>query len=398
MLIPKIYKSLESIILWLNKNGWSGFDPYDIKANKGIIKITRLGNRNKAFAIIREIVFEILYTFPKFSRRILAVKPEINAKAMGLFASSYLTLYKQTKESHYLGKAQECFNWLDLEKVESNGGIGWGYPFGWQSASFIPAKTPNGIVTTAVGEAYWEYYQFSKDKTFLELCTQIATFLNSLPCDKYKEGICFSYTPLYKNHVHNLNLFVAEFLIKVGMETGNNNWIERGNLATTYTLLDQREDGSFDYNGPPEKPQNFVDNYHTGFVLRMLNSIHQLTGRTDVKTALDKCYVHYKDNFFQADGLPKLMPSRKYRVDIHSSAEAINCLSQLSSVYPESLHLAEKVLLWTIKHMQDKKGYFYYAILKSRITHIPFKSKIAYIRWGQAWMLKALSTFLYYKD
>jgi len=36
--------------------------------------------------------------------------------------------------------------------------------------------------------------------------------------------------------------------------------------------------------------------------------------------------------------------------------------------------------------MQDKEGYFYYRIYKNN-----YVNKMPYIRWGQAWMLRALS-------
>jgi len=66
----------------------------------------------------------------------------------------------------------------------------------------------------------------------------------------------------------------------------------------------------------------------------------------------------------------------------------------LSSEFPDAASLAQNVLNWTIKTLQDKKGYFYYGILKSRFIGITFKSKIAYIRWGQAWMHKALTIYI----
>ncbi len=139
----------------------------------------------------------------------------VNAKAMGLFATSFLSYYTITKNEDYLLKAEECINWLITNRIETNDGIGWGYPFDWQSTKKIPAYTPNGIVTTAAGEAFWEFYKFTNDSTYLDYCIQIAGFLNSLPIDKINNAICFSYTPVFTNHVHNLNLFVAEFLLKI---------------------------------------------------------------------------------------------------------------------------------------------------------------------------------------
>ena len=186
---------------------------------------------------------------------------------------------------------------------------------------------------------------------------------------------------------------MAEYLIKVGMELNRERWIEAGHQAVNYTLADQRADGSFDYNGPPEQPRNFIDHYHTGFVLRMLHSIWRLSNRKDVFESIEKCLAHYTTQFFEDDRIPKLTPERKYRIDIHSCAEAIHCLSDLSVQWPQCQSLAAGVLSWNLENLQDPSGYFYYGILKSRITGRAYKSRIPYIRWSQAWMLKALAAY-----
>lgn len=380
---------------WLNKNGFAGYDPYDIKGKPIIIKLIQLGDKSKILALCREIVFEFLYMCPIFWRKIFGIKPSENAKAIGLFAVSYLNLYKHYKEDVYLKKANDCFHWLKENKSVTSTGVGWGYSFDWQSKCFIQAGTPNGVVTTVVGEAFWKHYQIFDDKESLEYCKNICLFLSTLPVDHISQDqICFSYTPLFINHVHNLNLFVAEFLIKTGIETENNAWIVLGNQAVNYTISNQLNNGAFEYNGPPDKLNGHIDNYHTGFVLRMLHSIWKLTKREDVFSAMQRCYSHYIENFFEDYMIPKLMPYKKYRIDIHSCAESINCLCELSITFPEGLKIANNILNWTIEHLQDNSGYFYYGILKSRFTGIPYISKIPYIRWGQAWMLKALSNYL----
>jgi len=388
-------ESMHSLNGWIEKNGFTGYDPYDVKGNRWVIWLTRAGNRNAFFAAIRELIFEVFYIFPVLSRKILRIYPQVNAKAMGILASSYLDLYISQQNSHYLQQAKQCIEWLKSNGVQPESGIGWGYPFTWQSASMIPAGTPNGIVTTAVGDAFWKHYKIFNDKESLEYCVEISKFLNSLPVDFLNQDqICYSYTPLFINHVHNLNLFVAEFLIKTGLETGNNNWISSGHKAVNYTISNQLKNGAFDYNGPPERLYNHIDNYHTGFVLRMLHSIWQLTGREDVFLALQQCYSHFISHFFEDKRIPKLMPGRKYRIDIHSCAESIHCLCTLSTTFPEGVKLADNILNWTIDHLQHKSGYFFYGILKSRFTGLPFISKIPYIRWGQAWMLRALTSYI----
>jgi rhamnogalacturonyl hydrolase YesR len=392
-------KNLQNSIIkldnWIENNGWSGYDPYDIKSLPWVLKLSRRGNKNKYFEICREITFEYFYAFPVLTRKLFGVTPQLNSKGMGLFSKAYLDLYKKTGKQEYLVKSDYCLTWLTENKSYTGSGMGWGYPFDWQSDMIIPKSTPNGIVTTTVGDAYWAWYKYTGKKEYIDSCVQICLFLVSLPVDHISQSLlCFSYTPLFKNHIHNLNIFIAEFLIKIGMETKNQEWVDLGTMATNYSLSAQMSNGAFDYNGPPETPKNYVDNYHTGFMLRMLHSIWKLTKRNDIYDALERCFIHYTQNLFEDSTIPKLLPERKYRIDIHSCAESINCLSQLSEDFPDGLKIAKNVAEWTINNLQDDEGYFYYGKLKSRFTGRIYTSRIPYIRWGQAWMLKSLSNLL----
>jgi len=388
------YQNLKELSTWIERNGIAGYDPYDIKAHPRIINLIARSQQSLFYTVIRELTFEFFYSFPVLSRKIFRIKPTFNAKAIGLLADAYLDLFTFTKDKTYLSKADHYLNWLLHHPGKAESGLGWGYPFDWQSAELIPANTPNGIVTTAVGEAFWKRYSMRKDPADLVILINIGRFLADLPKDKTADDkLCFSYTPLFQNHVHNLNLFIAEFLLKVGIETGNEDWIDLARKAVNYTIGNQNPDGSFEYNGPPEQPANYIDHYHTGFVLRMLFSIRKLTEREDIDVALQKGYRFYIENFFEGP-VPKLKPDQKYKIDIHSCAEAVICLCTLQEIFPGSCDKAREVLNWTINNLQDPSGYFYYGILKSRLLGFTRKSKIPYFRWGQAWMMKALATYL----
>ncbi len=394
-----IRKDIEDSILrldnWIENNGWAGYDPYDIKELSLVRKITEWGNKNFIAEVLRESLFELFLIFPLLSRKFFFVKPQINAKAMGLFAQSYIDLYGITNDKKYFDKANNCIEWLDKNYSQNYPGKGWGYPFVWEAKKTIPRNTPNGIVTTAVGSAYFAMYKQTNHSKYLDVCKDICVFLTHLPIDYINnDQLCFSYTPIFTNHVHNLNLFVAEFLIKIGKEINNKEWIDLGIRAANYTVANQDADGSFDYDGPPEKLRNFKDHYHTCFVLLQLYSIWKLTNNDNYFSNLEKCYNHYITNFFEDNTIPKFTPERKYRIDIHSSAASILCLSELSEIFPNGLTIAKKVAEWTIDKLQDKKGYFYYGIFKSRITGKPFISKIPFMRWSQAWMLRGLSNLL----
>lgn len=394
------FEIILSILKSINKSNFKGYDPYDLKAHPFFLRLIKWGKKNKITEIIREVILELTYHFPTKARNLFKIQPEHNSKALGLIGTSIIEFSILDKDNQEL--LNDSHNRIDEllsdNKSEILGGIGWGYPFDWQSTELIPAQTPNGIVTTAVGEYFWTRFKINNDKESLSNCIKICRFLANLPKDQIStDKICFSYIPHYQNHVHNLNLFIADFLIKVGIETDNTEWIQKGNFAVNYTISDQHENGAFDYNGPPEDPQNFIDNYHTGFVLRMLGSIYHYTKRDDVKKSLVKGLAYYLGTFFLPDGTPKLKPDNTYRVDIHSAAEAINCLTFLAEFNSKNFPMATKVLEWTLSNLYDAaNGDFYYALSKSRFTGRVYRSEIKYMRWSQAWMLRALSRYTLY--
>jgi hypothetical protein len=95
--------------------------------------------------------------------------------------------------------------------------------------------------------------------------------------------------------------------------------------------------------------------------------------------------VHfYSENFFLADGTPKYYHDRVYPIDIHAPAQAIAFFSGEGQAYRE---LTDRVLGWTLEHMKDPKGYFYFR--KGR----NWTNKIPYMRWSQAWMFHALTEY-----
>jgi len=379
--------SIKHLDRWISQNGWAGYDPYDLRGLSLFIK------NNPSFfeRVLIRITERIEPLFPYLLRKLFRVKKEVNPKAMGLFADAYLTLYRLTKNCSYMLKAKKTIKWLD--KNFSTGYVGkcWGYPFDWQSRIFIPRGTPSGVVSAIVGNAYWNFYRLTRDSKYLLTCKSICDFfINDLNIDKISpDMICFSYTPLDNFHVHNANLFVAEFLIKVGKEISNDYFVNLGLKAVNYTLSEQNPDGSICYWGKDQDENCRLDHYHSGFEIRALYSIWKNINDNRIFNAVKRYYSFYLKNFFENKSIPKLTPKNKYPINIHACAEALLCNATLIYDFPEGKEYLSNATRWVIKNMQDKTGYFYYMLRKLR--GIEIKIKIPYVRWGQAWMLKALS-------
>jgi hypothetical protein len=332
--------------------------------------------------------------FPAVPRKFLRIPEEINPKAMGLFAAGYQILHQTTREEKFLIKAQEALTWLEQNTCRGYARHCWGHPFSWQSKVLFPENTPSAVVTAIVGDAFWRFYQMTGNDHYLHCCQSICKFfLRDLNIDELgEERICFSKTPLDHFHIHNGNLFVADFLFKVGKTLKEMDFISMASRALAYTLRDQNEDGSIYYWGKDQEAPFRIDHYHSGFEIRCLHSIWKSTGNEQVYSALNKYYKFYCKNLFTTEGLPKMTPKAFYPINIHSCAEAILCHSTLAPDFPEALDFLVKFVPWTLATMQHPEGWFIYMVRNIR-GGLDWKLKIPYIRWGQAWMLRALAQY-----
>jgi hypothetical protein len=375
--------SLRQMEQWIERNGWAGYDPYDLRD-------TPLFEFLEQSPWGRRVAHAINLFAPVLARRVLGVRPQINAKAIGLLALGYLACFETTGQECYREKATACLTWLETNACPGYIGACWGYPFNWHTRVEIPAGTPSSVVSSIGGWAFLEAYRLFQDRHYLDMAQSTAEFfLRHLNVDRVDtQRACFSYTPLDHFHVHNANLFVAAHLYQIGTLTGDKSYIAAAEPSIAYTLGEQNRDGSWYYWGAPDEMYYVVDHYHTGFVLRCLDRLCGVAGRVDWEAALARGFQFYLEHLLDPSGLPKFTPERAYPVDIHSCAEAILCLAQLSRRYSEAARRLPDTMGWTLREMQAPDGHFCYRKYPKHTV------RVAYMRWGQAWMFWALAVCL----
>lgn len=69
-----------------------------------------------------------------------------------------------------------------------------------------------------------------------------------------------------------------------------------------FVLESQNPDGSWFY--AMDGVRDFIDHYHTCFVMKAIAKIYGLTGYEPCKEALSKGIKYYLENLFDEDGLP----------------------------------------------------------------------------------------------
>ncbi len=373
-------QALDRLEQHCEKNLWKGYDPYD-GLNSSLFQMLPLKKKP---------LFRLAWSFfvrnlPFNLRPLLLIKRGYNPKALALFVSSYSQLYRYYKEDGYLNKARFLTRILENLKITNFSGPSWGYNFPWQSkALYAPLGIPNAICTTFAGQALLDLQEAMGSNIYIAIVRNICNFiLNDLNRLETPQGICFSYTPLDKIWVHNVNLWIADFLARVASITGEEELLNWACRAVEFTLSQQNPDGSWFY-GTGNKYLLYIDNYHTGFNIIALREFIRYSGRVECEEALYKGYEYYTKTFFLPSGAPRYYPDKLFPMDIHCCAQGI-----ITHAIMGDLEKAKKIALWTLENMFNKeKGFFYYRKLPAYTIKIPF------IRWGQAWMFHALSTLI----
>lgn len=389
---------IDRLVQWIEQGNYHGHDIYDLYDHvpyyHTLLKVSPFIFEK----IIRKIISFFILIAPKQFIKIFRVRKNINAKAMGLILKAYCNLYRIRNEKKYLESAEKIAYWLASNKSVGYRHDCWGYPFDWTGKYFIPRNTPSSVVSSVVGDGFFSLYKITGKKEYLAICESICLFfINELKADQISNSkICFSYTPIDNAHVHNANLFVAEFLIRIGKEINREDFVEIGLKAVNYTIAEQREDGSIMYWGDADyRFRRFslsnMDHYHAGFEIRMLYTISHMLDDSKILQAYKNYYAFYKKNYLETPYI-NYRPGKRYPVDIHSCSEAIICNSIVENGNNTRETWLSDIIGWINSKMIDEMGLYIYQLRK--LGFLEFKVKVHFLRWGQAWMLLALTEYL----
>lgn len=379
-----ITESLNRLKTYCEAEKFQGYDPYD-GLNSRFFQAVPFVSKNR---IARLAWIQFFKRSPFNARAWVGIKKDYNPKALGLFLASYCRLYKANPKQEYL---DQCT--FFIEKIFSTistgySGACWGYNFDWQARAFFqPKGTPTVVASTFIANALLDAYEITGDshllKTARSTCDFILKDLNRTPGDK--NNFAFSYSPLDKSVVFNASLLGSRLLSRVYHYTKEKELVDAAKRSVDFCCGFQKADGSWAYGTLPF--HQWVDNFHTGYNLECIADYMKFSGDHIYAGNVNRGFDFYIKTFFTEEGIPKYYQDSVYPIDIHAPAQLVITLDKLGK-FGEYRELMDKVLNWTVKNMQSKNGYFYYQRNKY------FSSKISYIRWAQAWMFYALSTYL----
>lgn len=370
------------LLAYCRSNEWAGYEPYDVLNSKILAGLPFFDSR-----IPRLGLTQALKRSPINIRRLLLVPKTQNPKALGLFLSALATLSRvDINNDDDIDYILERLIALRSQNVSY---WCWGYNFPWQTRTvLVPRWAPNLVCTTFAAIGLLDLYQLRRDDRCLNMAVSAAQYmLNELYWMSGKSTFGFAYPlPGSRGQVHNANLLAADLFCRIYNHTGDSSFLEPAVNVTRYSCTKQNEDGGWYYSESPS--QEWIDNFHTGFNLCALRSIMRSLGTAEFEANLRRGFDFYRSHFFRQDGAVRYFHDRTYPIDTHCVAQSIITLLDLRDLGADNMLLARRVFQWAMDRMWDKRGFFYYRIL--RLCTI----RTSYMRWTQAWMLLALSMLL----
>ena len=375
-----IEKSLEQLEKWIEIHDYKGYEPFD-GLSSYLFPLT-MGS-----LFLERVLQQLVRQSPVNLRPLLGVKPLESTKGRGYVAGGYLHRYKLTGKKEYLDKGLHCLDWLDRHKSPGYEDHSWGNHFEYSArGGRIPKHEPTIVWTSLIGQVFLDAYEITGDDRYIQVAKSVCSWILSLSRETAPKGECISYVTYTQSSIHNSNMLGAAMLARTSSYTGNQEYLGVARSAMEYSCGDQLPDGAW-YYGKADK-FHWIDNFHTGYNLDALKCYLEMSGDEEFRENLERGFAYFKSHFFEENGRPKYYHNRAYPIDIQCASQAIETLVNFSDYDETNLGLALKVAEWTVRNMQDPKGYFWYRLLPMK------KVKIPMIHWGQATMHKALSRLL----
>ncbi len=380
----KIKESFEKLSFYCDTHEFKGYDPYDGLTSYFFRSLPVIGKNRLA----RLIWIQGFKKSPLNLRPLFGIGKDYNPKALGLFLSGYVSLYKCEKREEYLDKIVYFSNKILEVATPGYSGKCWGYNFDWESrAFFLPKYTPTIVVSSFVANALLDAFEVISDEKLLKAarstCDFILKDLNRTFDDN--GNYIYSYSKFDNSTVYNASLLGSRLMARVHSFTGESKLKDEAKKSVDYVCDSQNQDGSWTYGRLPF--HQWIDSFHTGYNLECISDYMKYSGDMSFNNNLQKGFNYYLNTFFTPEGASKYYNTSLYPIDIHAPAQLIITVCKLGK-FNENRELIHKVLNWTITNMQSDKGFFYYQVWKH------YKIKISYMRWSQAWMFYAMSIYL----
>jgi hypothetical protein len=377
-------------VQWLDRYGETSRDHQSFFAGPVGSRAKALYYRKRllgTFAVAPMIACE---AFVPSARR-LFWKPQRFPIADAHYAMGFAFLYQALGEQDHYRRALHFLDVLETTRCAGYERHAWGYPFDWVTRTgTIRAGTP--LITT-VGypyEAFRQVYKIDKDERWRQAMQSTAQHaLRDYHDRETAPGVAScAYTPSPDDPtgVVNASAYRAALLTKASVDFSDPGYSRVAERNLNFVLAAQNADGSWYY--AMDGQRDFVDHFHTCFVLKALAAIETITGDRRCTAAIERGVEYYVKHLFDVDRLPKPFARAPrltvYLRELYDYAECVNLATLLGGRFPKLDAILVGVVDDLFDRWQKPDGSFRSRQLLLGWDNVPMH------RWAQAQVFRSL--------
>ena len=325
-----IRAAVNQFTAWLDRYGETSFDHQSYYAGKFGQAAKALYYRKPIlgkFAVAPMVLSEALLPSARkiyWKKQRLPIADAHYAMGFALLAELQEAEKNHTRAVHFLRVLQET-------RCPGYDNYSWGYPFDWQTRNGTIAEGTPLITTVPYAyEAFSYVHAVDGNSEWRAVLRSIAEHAANdyRDLEVAPDAASCSYTPSVDDRcgVINASAYRAYLLTQAACDFSERRYEQIASRNLNFVLASQNTDGSWYYS--IDGVRDFVDHFHTCFVLKALAKIERLTGCPRCGTVIARGVGYYTKNLFDARGLP--VPLSKaprftvYRRELYDYAECIN--------------------------------------------------------------------------
>ncbi len=331
---------------------------------------------------------ETIKRCPVNIRRAMLVEQRRSFKGAGLFALAHRNLDRgpfPDMDIDHAPSTVRLADWLVDHQSPGYGGFCGGHRHQNQHLDHKTYPEEPDVVATAYAvKALLAAAEYRP--RFGEIARTAETFLiDEMNYREVADGAKIDYYPKDTGDHYTLNAgaIAARTLLDIHARYPSDRLRDRAERLLDYVVARQSDRGGWHYRDPPDASHLSMDTHHNGFVIECLQRHHAVTGSDRYAASLADGVRFFRDTLFEANGAPNWDESSAYPRDIHAAAQGILVFTRAGD-----LTFARRIIDWTLDHLYDGKERFYFR------KHRLYTKRITLMRWCQAWMAYALSTYL----
>lgn len=391
-LLSNVRRAVDRLVRWLESYGETSQDHQDFYA-RGIGRAAKsLYYRNKTLGTAAVLPMVACEAFAPWTRRLF--NPRIRLPiADAHYAMGFALLHRVTQDPRHYAKAVHFLDVLEQTRCPGYAHHGWGYPFDWQTRNgVIKAGTPLITTTPYCYEAFEYVHRIDGNTRWREVLRSTAEHAyhdyDDIPAGT-NAATC-TYFPHFSPGVVNASSYRAFLLTSAYREFEDEKYWAKAEKNVNFVLQCQQPDGSWPY--AIDGARDFVDHFHTCFVLKGLIKVERLTGYGPIRVAIDRGIEYYLAKLFDEEGLPKPFAKAPrmtvYQRELYDCAECLNLGVLLKGQYSGLDMAAERLVRHLLDRWAKNDGSFRSRKLILGYDNVPMH------RWGQSELFRSLCLML----